>query len=162
MLKTKEDSHINATDEPKSLIEEAYRNIKNLIFQQKLIPGQRLVYDDLGRMLNMSRTPIINALNKIDRFAHPEQLAELLDDLPNSLPISALAGRGITGLLDRIEEELEADMTSLAVTIPYQRGDLVDLFHKRGLVEQETHNGQGTHIVGKLPAEIAMRFEKFG
>jgi GTP-binding protein HflX len=119
------------------------------------------VYEIL-RELGAADKPIINALNKIDRFAHPEQLSELLDDLPNSLPVSALAGRGITGLLDRIEEELEAGMTSLAVTIPYQRGDLVDLFHKRGLIEQETHDGQGTHIVGKLPAEIAMRFAKFG
>jgi len=67
MLKTKAESDINVVKGPKSLIEEAYRNIKNLIFQQKLIPGQRLVYDDLARMLKMSRTPIINALNRLEQ-----------------------------------------------------------------------------------------------
>jgi len=49
------------------LIEEAYRKIKELIFLQRLIPGQRLVYDDLGRLLKMSRTPIINALNRLEQ-----------------------------------------------------------------------------------------------
>jgi len=50
-----------------SLIEEAYRQIKQLIYNQELVPGQRLVYDDLARMLNMSRTPIINALNRLEQ-----------------------------------------------------------------------------------------------
>ncbi len=48
-----------------SLIEDAYRKIKQLIYNQQLIPGQRLVYDDLAKKLNMSRTPIINALNRL-------------------------------------------------------------------------------------------------
>lgn len=48
-----------------TLIEEAYRKIKQMIFEQKLVPGQRLVNKDLGEMLNMSRTPIINALNRL-------------------------------------------------------------------------------------------------
>ncbi len=51
----------------KTLIEEAYRRIKRLIFEQKLLPGQRLVYQDLGKLLNMSQTPIINALNRLDQ-----------------------------------------------------------------------------------------------
>lgn len=46
-------------------IEEAYREIKQMIFDQKLIPGQRLVNQDLVDRLNMSRTPIINALNRL-------------------------------------------------------------------------------------------------
>ena len=50
-----------------SLIEEAYRRIKQLIYNQQLVPGQRLVYDDLARTLNMSRTPIINALNRLEQ-----------------------------------------------------------------------------------------------
>jgi len=36
-----------------------------MIFDQKLIPGQRLVNQDLVDKLNMSRTPIINALNRL-------------------------------------------------------------------------------------------------
>ncbi len=46
-------------------IEEAYRLIKQMIFDQKLIPGQRLVNQDLVDKFNMSRTPITNALNRL-------------------------------------------------------------------------------------------------
>jgi len=51
----------------KTLIEEAYRKIKQMIFEQKLVPGQRLVYQDLGDLLNMSRTPIIVGLNRLEQ-----------------------------------------------------------------------------------------------
>ena len=51
----------------KTLIEDAYHKIKQMIFQQKVIPGQRLVYSDLSEMLDMSRTPIINALNRLEQ-----------------------------------------------------------------------------------------------
>lgn len=50
-----------------TLIEDAYRTIKQFIFDQKLVPGQRLVYDDMAKMLNMSRTPVINALNRLEQ-----------------------------------------------------------------------------------------------
>ena len=38
-----------------------------MIFEQKLVPGQRLVYQDLGNLLNMSRTPIIVGLNRLEQ-----------------------------------------------------------------------------------------------
>ena len=95
--------------------------------------------------------PIISALNKIDRFAeqaHLEEyvrhLPEQLGEYPNTVPISAKTGEGIPALLQRVQEVLESEMVSLSVEIPYRRGDLVDLFHKRGLVQEETHSGQGT------------------
>jgi DNA-binding GntR family transcriptional regulator len=51
----------------KTLIEDAYRKIKRMLFEQKLAPGQKLVYEDLGKLLSMSRTPIINALNRLEQ-----------------------------------------------------------------------------------------------
>ena len=53
--------------ESKTLIEEAYNKIKQMIFQQALVSGQRLIYRDLSKILNMSRTPIINALNRLEQ-----------------------------------------------------------------------------------------------
>jgi GTPase len=105
--------------------------------------------------------PIINALNKIDLFAQPAHLAPMLDEFPNSLPISAKTGQGIPELLERAEYVLEEAMVPLSVAIPYRRGDLVDLFHKRGLVQQESHDGQGTYIQGKIPAAFVARFREF-
>jgi GTP-binding protein HflX len=112
--------------------------------------------------------PAISALNKIDRLPggadfpeSSERLSRMLDEFSNSVPISALRGRGISALLDRVEEELQARMIPLSVTIPYRRGDLVDLFHKRGQILHETYKGEGTYIEGKLPAYVATKFSEF-
>lgn len=51
----------------KTLIADAYRRIKGMIFDQRLVPGQKLVYQDLVKLLNMSQTPIINALNRLEQ-----------------------------------------------------------------------------------------------
>ncbi len=48
--------------------DEAFRRIKRLISNQEVIPGQRLIYDDLAKRLKMSRTPIINALNRLEQL----------------------------------------------------------------------------------------------
>lgn len=50
-----------------TLIDEAYRKLKEMIFRQNVIPGQRLIAKDLSDMFHMSRTPIINALYLLER-----------------------------------------------------------------------------------------------
>ena len=61
-----EKSRTDLEQEKKPLIEDAYNKIKELIFLQKLVPNQKLVYNDLCERLNMSRTPIINSLNRLE------------------------------------------------------------------------------------------------
>lgn len=51
----------------KSSVEEAYRAIKRLMLQQKLFPGQKLLYRELTQRLGMSKTPIVNALNRLEQ-----------------------------------------------------------------------------------------------
>ncbi len=48
-------------------IDEAYRKLKVMIFRQNIIPGQKLIAQDLCDILNMSRTPVINALYMLER-----------------------------------------------------------------------------------------------
>ena len=50
-----------------SLTEIACQKLLDLIWQKKLLPGQRLIYDNLERELEMSRTPIINALTRLEQ-----------------------------------------------------------------------------------------------
>ena len=49
------------------LIEWAYLKLKEMIFQQTVISGQKLIYKDLCETLNISRTPIINALTRLEQ-----------------------------------------------------------------------------------------------
>ena len=48
------------------LTEEAYQKVKDMIFHQELEPGQKLTYSDLGKRFNMSPTPVINALYRLE------------------------------------------------------------------------------------------------
>ncbi|MEJ2156731.1 MAG: GntR family transcriptional regulator [Desulfobacteraceae bacterium] len=48
--------------------DEAFRSIKQLILNQEVVPGQKLIYDDLAKRLKMSRTPVINALNRLEQL----------------------------------------------------------------------------------------------
>ena len=58
---------LRESNNPRTLIYDAYKKIKKMIFDQELSPGQKLIYKDLGEMLGMSRTPIINALIRLEQ-----------------------------------------------------------------------------------------------
>ncbi|MGC9469877.1 MAG: GTPase HflX [Anaerolineae bacterium] len=105
--------------------------------------------------------PIVNVLNKIDRFQDPAAACAALCDLPDSVAISALTGRGLNELLEEIEEIMESEMQHIRVLLPFERGDLVSLMHERGLIEEETHSADGTHIVGQIPDHLAAQFTEF-
>jgi GTP-binding protein HflX len=104
--------------------------------------------------------PIISALNKIDRLPTPDDVLRFIPRFPNSVAISALTSFGLPVLLDRIEEIMEAQMVWLDVLIPYELGELVALFHRRGLIDREEHTEAGTHVVGRMPRGLIGRFEE--
>jgi DNA-binding GntR family transcriptional regulator len=54
-------------DNAKSGIDEAYRSMKRLMLHRKIVPGQKLLYRELVELLHMSKTPIINALNRLEQ-----------------------------------------------------------------------------------------------
>jgi len=47
-------------------IQEAYERIKQLISINQLVPGQKLIYGDIAKKLNMGVTPVIQALNRLE------------------------------------------------------------------------------------------------
>jgi GTP-binding protein HflX len=119
--------------------------------------GQTL--DDLA----IGEKPVVTALNKIDKLP-PEALEALqLDDYPHGVAIAAAHGTGLDRLLATIQEVLDeqADRIHLAVRIPYQAGDLVQLFHQRGVVESEQFGPEGTELQGTLPRRYAATFERY-
>ena len=48
------------------LVEKAYIGLKRWIFNNQLVSGQKLTYQDLADGLEMSKTPIIYALNRLE------------------------------------------------------------------------------------------------
>jgi GTP-binding protein HflX len=104
--------------------------------------------------------PVVSALNKIDRLPTPDAVFPLVARFPSTVAISALTGEGLGLLLTCVEGVLEAQMARLDVLIPYELGELVDLFHRQGLIEREEHTEAGTHVVGRIPRKLVGRFHK--
>jgi GTP-binding protein HflX len=104
--------------------------------------------------------PTLGVLNKIDRLSDPSTAFSLVPGFSDGIAISALTGVGLEGLLVRVEGQLEKQMVHLEVLIPYHLGELVDLYHRRGLIEQEEHTETGTRIAGRLPRELTGRFSE--
>lgn len=109
--------------------------------------------------LRAARKPTITALNKIDRLPRLEGAASELWPQPNAVLLSALTGDGLVELLQRVEEMLERQMARVSVLIPYDQGELVNLFHRRGLIEEEEHTERGTRIEGLIPQELVGHFD---
>lgn len=53
--------------EKRGRISEAYQKIKEMLYNQELVPGQKIIYEDLAKALQMSTTPIINALSRLEQ-----------------------------------------------------------------------------------------------
>ena len=53
--------------ETKGLTSDAYNRIKEMLYQQELVPGQKIIYEDLAKAFGMSTTPIINALSRLEQ-----------------------------------------------------------------------------------------------
>ncbi|MFH1481199.1 MAG: GntR family transcriptional regulator [Pseudomonadota bacterium] len=48
-------------------IDEAYQKIKSMMYNKELVPGQKLFYQGLAQMLNLSTTPIAQSLDRLAR-----------------------------------------------------------------------------------------------
>lgn len=117
---------------------------------------------DVLRELGVVDKPIITALNKIDLLPDPGEVVDLLGrDFDDALGISAGTGQGLTELLELLETRLNRDLTPLEALIPYSAGELVNLWHVHGLIEEEEHTGEGVRIKGMLPEELAGRMRMY-
>lgn len=102
--------------------------------------------------LEAVQKPRITALNKMDLL---ENVAELdLSLYPNAVAVSALQQQGLDSLLTKVADVLAQRMENIQVLLPFTRGDLVELFHRRGYVEREQHEDEGFRITGRLPRSL--------
>lgn len=117
--------------------------------------------EDILAELEVDHLPGIIALNKIDRLPDGQN-PDLELDLPGvAVPISALTGEGIEALLMAVEATIEQQLKPVTVKIPYERGDLMSLFHERGQVDSEEHQADGIMIDGRLPERLVPYYDDY-
>ena len=102
--------------------------------------------------LEADEKPRVTALNKIDLLDDPSVVDTSL--YPNAIAVSALRKIGLDALLEKIVRVLAASMEAVQVTIPYDKSELVELFHRRGHIDREEHRPEGTFLAGRIPHSL--------
>ena len=85
----------------------------------------------------------LKVYNKVDLLP-PVEVERLQTILPEGIMVSAFTGQGIPELLERIQQLLYAEATEITLSIPYSRGDLVNLLYDNSQVLQRKHRRPGS------------------
>jgi GTP-binding protein HflX len=111
--------------------------------------------------IHAEHVPVITVLNKIDRLADPEQAQKSLAPFPDSVGISALKGRGIDDLTNRINELLFEQYLPCIVRLPYKEGQLLSLYHEFGQIERIEHGRKSVYLQGRIPGRLLAQFSNW-
>jgi GTPase len=104
--------------------------------------------------------PELVVVNKIDA-ASDIALAHLRRALPDAVFVSAHTGEGLARLQQRMAELIAPTDTAVDVTIPYDRGDLVNKVHADGRVDATEHTADGTRIKARVPISLAASLSEY-
>jgi GTPase len=104
--------------------------------------------------------PELLVVNKVDA-AGGLALAQLRRALPDAVFVSARTGDGLDRLQQRMAELIAPTDTVVDVTIPYDRGDLVNRVHADGRVDATEHTAAGTRIKARVPIPLAASLREF-
>lgn len=107
-----------------------------------------------GAVQDVRSIPELLVVNKIDA-AGDLALAQLRRALPDAVFVSARTGEGLDRLQQRMAELIAPTDTMVDVTIPYDRGDLVNRMHAVGRVDATEHTADGTRIKARVPIPLA-------
>jgi DNA-binding GntR family transcriptional regulator len=115
---------------PEDSSQVAYQGIRRLLYNKELVPGQKISYRDLAEKLQLSATPIVQALKRLELqgfvchepnrgfsmspFSIKEieeiyEMRELIEPSLLSATIQGLTKEGLTTLRKAMEAHLSAD-----------------------------------------------------
>jgi GTP-binding protein HflX len=124
------------------------------------INAVRQVVNDVVAEYDIAPPPELLVVNKTDA-ATGLALAQLRRALPDAVFVSAHTGDGVDRLRSRMAELIEPTDTTVDVTIPYERGDLVARMHADGRVDATEHTADGTRVKARVPAPLAASLREF-
>ena len=120
----------------------------------------RSVIDTLNE-IDAGSVPVVTVLNKIDKLEDHREITGRYPEFETGIPISAKYSIGFDQLTERIQKELFERYIRLNVTIPYQNGQFISLFHEYGKIEKIDHGIESVKISGSIPGRLLADFERF-
>ncbi|MCM8800601.1 MAG: GTPase HflX [Candidatus Omnitrophica bacterium] len=107
--------------------------------------------------LNVETKPTITALNKIDRINNPAWLEKVARDFINPVFISARFNQNLDLLCKYIQKNFESKMSSQVFVVPHTRMDLINLFYKKGKVEEIEYLPKNIKVKVNLPKPLSYK-----
>ena len=124
------------------------------------------VLDDLGVDEAEQHERMIEVLNKVDLLPDDERAAlfNQAARLPTVLPVSALTGEGVDGLLAILDEKLGAARRFVELSVPLSDGAALAFLYEHGEVMERRDGDDGlAHLtVGLDPADLGRYEKRFG
>jgi GTPase len=93
--------------------------------------------------------PEVVALNKVDLLSEVER-ARVGRRFPGGVPVSAITGEGLEGLLERIAETLPQPPVEVSLLVPYERQDLVARLYREAEVLSADPGDDGTLVEARI------------
>ena len=91
-----------------------------------------------------------------------DPLAELRQQAyPDLVPVSALRKVGLAELLGAIDVALEGQLEPVTLQIPYSDGQILNLIHTHGVVDDEAHDEAGTRLRARVPRYLMGEIETY-
>jgi GTP-binding protein HflX len=144
---------------PHDLVEAFRSTLEEVTLSDLVVQIADASSSDLGNQIEAVRTvlgeigaanlPEVLALNKVDRLAGSER-ARLARRYPGSVPVSALTGEGIRGLLEAVAKTLPDPPVEIEALIPWSRGDLVATLYREAEVLSADAEPDGTRVHARV------------
>lgn len=121
--------------------------------------------DEVLEELDAGSKPQLMAFNKLDRITNDDTaqdvLRNLIEEYTYAVALSAATGQNLDQLLTTLDKLLRERMVPVDLLIPYAHGELVNLAHTHGFIEDVEHLETGTHLRGRVPLELAGRYASY-
>jgi GTP-binding protein HflX len=114
---------------------------------------QIAVVQEVLEELELDKKPVLQVLNKADR-------PEARDDL-EGIYISALTGKGVERMLEKIEEKLSGSFRRMTLLLPYEEGTKLSAIYQTGRILKREDRADGVRLEVEVDDENYNRLRPY-
>ncbi|MBD3296174.1 MAG: GTPase HflX, partial [Candidatus Omnitrophica bacterium] len=114
------------------------------------------VLKDLG----VSDKPLVTVLNKSDRIQDVREKERIVQKFGDPLVVSALEGRGLSAVTDRLVHIIQKDMADIELDLPHRYLSIADVIRRKGNVKELTYTDSGLFISARVPVKVKQQILK--
>lgn len=117
------------------------------------------VVDEVLKELGLQNHPHLRILNKVDQIMRG--VDSHFVPAPRDLPISALTGKGLSELLQAIDQKLSESFRHLKLVIPHQEGSALSLLYATSRILHREDRREGVRLEVEVSEKYFNKFKKF-